>query len=276
MGLKRGLAAVTALGALVSASAVAACATFDAANPTGPSADASSDAPADGSGNVDARRFCERFVPDGGTTLYCRDFDDGLDIRFDWGETTLASGGNFEIDTTTTATPPGALVARLPADVSPCSYAHAVKEIGTLGSTMTLAFDVRLGPADADTKSTIPGMSFMELVLDYPTASCRLIFSGDGSNGVLHEQDAKDIPHAMSFFPLPGQWTHIEMSITRTPPTIAIIVDGRTALAPAPLDPSCISGTDEKVEVEPGLRCENATTAIREIRLDDIVVSGAP
>ena len=274
--VRRTFAASVAVGCAI-ATWIAACASFDATDTAPADAAVSEAAATDGAGERDAdageaAHFCERFVPDAGSVVYCRDFDDGKPIADGWATTAITSGASFAIDDVTSLSPPASLFVSVPADSGDCAYARGVRPVGNIDSPTTVAFDVRIGGADA---AAFEGVSYMAISFTGINGFGLLIVSTDDVGTFVKEQTTgKDnIQHPLVHFPTPGIWTHMELKIDPTTRVLRAFVDGQEAFTTqVVLTPTSIA-PGWAMEIWPGIHCTLPSANGREAHLDDIVVT---
>jgi hypothetical protein len=250
-----------------------ACASFEAAAPTVVEAGAADDAGSsdagsgDGSSSNDADPsvpFCATFVPTSGETLFCRDFDDGRPAIEGWNDTSVTSGSSLALDPTVFVSAPLALLARIEADAGDgCAYARGVRDVGSLRIQTRVAFDVRL--------------SGDSTYFTFDTGTCGMIFTGGAQRGGVHLQMGATEAHypMLDSFPRPGTWTHVEMELRSGTNQLDVTVDGKAALTngTATLPTGCLTATS-KISVRIGMHCEARSASLREVRIDNVVVTG--
>jgi hypothetical protein len=253
--------------AFVALALIGGCGSFDAAEPTpdGGADDASvADASSADASETDAGPFCATFVPEDGEPIFCRDFDDGRPAIEGWNQTNITSGASLELDTSAFKSAPAALFARLEADAGDgCAYARGIRDLGSLRVVTHVAFDVRLGG---------PASYFV-----FQTGTCAMIFDADAARGQVHVQTGgADYYYPMlDLFPRAGTWSHVEMVVRAATERFEVTIDGKPALSNGPqtLPAGCLTAMS-KIILYVGLFCEPVSVSTREIRIDNVAVSG--
>lgn len=225
--------------------------------------------PADG-GAGDAgptARFCERYAAEAGAPAYCRDFDDGTDILFDWDDSAISPLGSVTLGGLSSS-PPSSLKARLEADAGACAYARVTRYVDVPGDIIHVEFAVRVG---GDGTSAPEGSTFFTEEF----GTCRLILSATDKSARVQEQFSnQDIMHGLSRFPKDQTWTRYVVEVNRKTRALDVSLDGVKAFTTAQtLDAAC-DLSSPRIRLLLGQYCEAASASPREIHLDDVVAAG--
>lgn len=148
----------------------------------------------------------------------CSDFDEGSITAGGW-TLSQSAGGSARLDTAQFASPPAALIGRLPAVLDTTTASgilfQNIKNLVPKGVHM--AFDMRIGSCQAMTGGSIT------LAVIAPVKAVTFGFVIQSNNAfAFAEQITVDggrtfTPHALSTMPAAGVWTRVKLDVTFTP-----------------------------------------------------------
>jgi len=224
--------------------------------------------PTDGGTTTDTKpqRYCAKLSADWGYD-YCRDFDDGESILFEWDTTKIDPGGSITLDGNSYSAP-GAFLSRIEPSSAACANARVERKVEkALAQKVRVSFRLRLG-GDVDYAG-----DYLTLRLGDGASPCDLVLSAAAGSGKITEQSGAAIEHPFALrWPTQRTWTLVELVVDRTARTLQLSVDGKAVYSdPRALGAAC--GASSSVVVAPGIACHETTPTAAEVRLDNLVVT---
>jgi hypothetical protein len=211
----------------------------------GSSTDDAGDA-ADTGDAADPRRFCEK--QDGGTTTFCRDFDDGAPLFFGFSSQFIEDGGAIALDTTILKTPPASLSFSLPAGLLPFSGGSYTSNASVLRSFPApaeahFAYDLYVENAHVSL-----GARNGAFCTNGGDRYCSWLGVSAGKTTLVEQEfpEAGTVTrvHDLVTSVTMAQWTHVELVWKLASPRgVTVKLDGFEVKASSEATPPAVSGT---------------------------------
>ncbi len=225
----------------------------------------------DATGDAPTGPFCSTLSP---MPALCEDFDGTNAFAAQFSDKLEPSPNHIGADTTFFKSPTRSFFAKVdPGVATGDSYAYMFKLFMTSATHVSFGFDIMMVDVVNGKYAVAAGIVINEgmptrhglaLVASGTDASLEESFRADGGTRYF------DTPLAVS--PVAKTWSRvqIDLSLTSSPATVSVTVDGKTSLSSAPLDASWpTSGT---VQINLGMTYVNDTNGPWLIRYDNVTV----
>jgi hypothetical protein len=235
-----------------------------------PEASSEADAPlADVAQEADAPlHFCASLPT---PAVLCEDFDEGTAFNAQFSTTVEGAPGHIGADSAYAKTAPDSLFSNLDQGMS-SAFAYLRRAFSGTSSRIDYAFDVLLVQA-ASGDSVVAAAVLVDeglatqhqitLVIG-STREVEQSFVGAGGKTVF-------VDTALAAWPSPGLWSHVDMVVSLATQTVSVTVDGASALANAPLDPSWPAAGPMTINI--GIAYASGTAGPWSLRFDDVVAN---